>query len=251
MTDSMTVEGWMQKSNFNEVGKYPIQAKVHADAAHHHTHLFMDTEINGYSQWFAGKFNNIADALSQDWHQLNEELTSILPLPTTDANTFQDISAAQRDQLLADFDTELITREQAATAGTHDNESHAWARWEEYCLSIRCRDIDMYSLSKQEQILLLKAFAMPVRSGRFSDSRFNTLAEGTVRNTISNVVQTFQATGRQNPTKDADIELRILLSRQFRAFRNEESKEKQQKALPFAVLDELTIRQVRLPKVTN
>jgi len=118
--------------------------------------------------------------------------------------------------------------------------------------------LQMYSLrtgtrttKKSEQILLLKAFAMPVRSGRFSNLRFNTLAEGTARDTIFNVVQTFQAKGRQNPTKDADIELSILLSRQFRAFRNEESKEKQQKALPFPVLDELTIRQVRLPKVTN
>jgi hypothetical protein len=85
---------------------------------------------------------------------------------------------------------------------------------------------------------------MAVRNGRFSDSRFNTLAEGTVRGTISNVVQTFRSSGRQNPTKDADNELSILLSRQFRAFRNDDPKEKQQKALPFAVLDELAKRQV-------
>jgi hypothetical protein len=85
---------------------------------------------------------------------------------------------------------------------------------------------------------------MAVRSGKFSDSRFNTLAEGTVRGTISNVVQTFQSLGGQNPTKDTDNELSILLSRQFRAFRNDNPKEKQQKALPFAVLDELTKRQV-------
>jgi hypothetical protein len=91
---------------------------------------------------------------------------------------------------------------------------------------------------------LLGAFAMAVRSGKFSDSRFNTLAEGTVRGTISNVVQTFQSLGGQNPTKDTDNELSILLSRQFRAFRNDNPKEKQQKALPFAVLDELTKRQV-------
>jgi hypothetical protein len=85
---------------------------------------------------------------------------------------------------------------------------------------------------------------MAVRSGRFSDLQFNTLVEGTVRGTISNVVQTFQSTGRQNPTKDADDKLSILLSRQFWAFRNEDSKEKQQKALPFAVLDELAKRLV-------
>jgi hypothetical protein len=85
----------------------------------------------------------------------------------------------------------------------------------------------MDSLSKQEQILLLGAFAMAVRSGRFSDSGFNTLAEGTVRGTISNVVQTFRSLGRQNPTKDADNKLSILLSRQLQAFRNDDPKEKQ------------------------
>ncbi len=176
--------------------------------------------------------------------QQRTHLNTPSPLPTTDADALQNISAAQRDQLLADFATAAITREQAVTGGTHDNKSCAWARWEEYCLSIGCQDIFMDSLSKQEQILLLGAFAMAVRSGRFSDLQFNTLVEGTVRGTISNVVQTFQSTGRQNPTKDADDKLSILLSRQFWAFRNEDSKEKQQKALPFAVLDELAKRLV-------
>jgi hypothetical protein len=58
------------------------------------------------------------------------------------------------------------------------------------------------------------------------------------------VVQTFQLTGRLNPTKAADNKLSILLSRQFRAFRNDDRNEKQQKALPFAVLDELAKHQV-------
>ena len=70
MTDSTTAEGWMRKSNFNEVSKDPVQATVRADAARHHTRLFMDPEIKGYSQWFAGKPNNVADALSRDWHHL-------------------------------------------------------------------------------------------------------------------------------------------------------------------------------------
>jgi len=38
----------------------------------------MDADIKGYSQWFAGKSNNVADALSWDWHQDDAELTSIL-----------------------------------------------------------------------------------------------------------------------------------------------------------------------------
>jgi hypothetical protein len=102
----------------------------------------------------------------------------------------------------------------------------------------------MDSLSKQEQILMLGAFAMAVRSGQFSDKKFGTLVKGTVRGTISNVVQTFWSLERQNPTKDADNKLSILLLQQFRAFRNNNPKEEQQKALPFSMLHELAKRQV-------
>ncbi len=58
------------------------------------------------------------------------------------------------------------------------------------------------------------------------------------------VVQAFRTAGRQNPTKDDDHELSILLSRQFRAYKNEDPQQKQQKALPFIVLDELAKRQM-------
>jgi hypothetical protein len=53
----------------------------------------------------------------------------------------------------------------------------------------------MNSLFKQEQILMLGAFAMAVRSGLFSDKKIGTLVEGTVRGTISNEVQTFWLLG--------------------------------------------------------
>jgi hypothetical protein len=86
---------------------------------------------------------------------------------------------------------------------------------------------------------------MAARSGRFSNSQLNTLAEDTVRGTISNVMQTFRSLGRQNdPTKDADNKLSILLLRQVQAFRNEDPKEKQEKALPFSVLNKLVKCQV-------
>jgi hypothetical protein len=78
MTDSTTAEGWMRKSNFDEFGEDPIQASARADAARHHAQLFMDEDIKGYSQWFAGKLNNVADALSRDWHLSTDELTFLL-----------------------------------------------------------------------------------------------------------------------------------------------------------------------------
>ena len=87
---------------------------------------------------------------------------------------------------------------------------------------------------------MLGAFAMAVREGRFcSRERHEVLVEGTVRNAVSHVVQAFRTAGRQNPTKDKDNKLSILLLHQFRAYKNKDPKQKQQKALPFSVLDEL------------
>jgi hypothetical protein len=78
----------------------------------------------------------------------------------------------------------------------------------------------------------------------FWGEKYKTLAEGTVRSTISHVVQTFREKGRPNPTKYTDHELSILLSRQSRAFRNDDPKQAQQKTLPFLFLNELAKRQV-------
>ena len=84
---------------------------------------------------------------------------------------------------------------------------------------------------------MLGAFAMAVREGRFSRDCHEVLVEGTVA--MSHVVQAFRTVGRQNPTKDDDHKLSILLSRQFQANKNDDPQQKQQKALPFIVLDEL------------
>jgi hypothetical protein len=91
---------------------------------------------------------------------------------------------------------------------------------------------------------MLGAFAMAVREGRFSWDCHKVLVKGIVLGAVSHVVQTFWAAGRQNPTKDDARELSILLSRQYRTYKNEDPQQKQQKALPFIVLDELAKRQV-------
>jgi hypothetical protein len=100
----------------------------------------------------------------------------------------------------------------------------------------------MDRLTQNEQISMLGAFAMAVRGGRFSRDRHEVLVEGTVRAAVSHVVQTFRVAERQNPTKDVDRELIILLSRQYRTYKNEDPQQVQQKALPFIVLKELAKR---------
>jgi hypothetical protein len=64
MTDSTTAEGWMKNLNFSKAGNDPIQALTRIDTARKYTQVFLDADVKGYSQWFAGKRNNVADALS-------------------------------------------------------------------------------------------------------------------------------------------------------------------------------------------
>jgi hypothetical protein len=168
----------------------------------------------------------------------------VFPLPKSDAEPFQDITDTQQDQLLADLTAAAIARERAVTGGTHDVKAQAWQRWTTYCKSIGCTDLFMDQLTQNELISMLGEFAMAVGEGQFLRDCHNVLVEGTVRGAVSHVVQTFRAAGRQNPTQDDDRELSILLSRQYRTYKNKDPQQKQEKALPFIVLDKLAKCQV-------
>ncbi len=197
MTNSTTAKGWMEKSNFNKYSDSPIQMTTCIDVARHYSQLFIDTDVKGYIQWFAGKQNNVANALSQDWHRSDSKLTSIFRFhfPKQMPKYFKISPLPNKiSSWLISLLQQLPMREQAA----HNNKARAWGRWEKYCRSIGCSNFYMDGLGTQEKILKLGAFAMAVRSGWFSGVHYGTLAEGTVRGTISHVVQAFWAKGRQN-----------------------------------------------------
>ncbi len=168
----------------------------------------------------------------------------MLPLPKSDAKPFQDITYTQHDQLLADLTAVAIAREQAVTGETHDGKAQEWQHWTTYCKSIGCTDLFMDQLTQNEQISMLGAFAMAVREGELLRDCHKMLVEGTVRGAVPHVVQTFRAVGRQNPTKDDDRELSILLSRQYQTYHYKDPKQKQHKSLPFIMLKELAKCQV-------
>jgi hypothetical protein len=78
MTNSSTAEGWMCKMNFRASDKDQIQMDVRVEAAQKFTLDFTEHGIKSYSQWFPGKENIVADALSRDDNKTGNELTSIL-----------------------------------------------------------------------------------------------------------------------------------------------------------------------------
>jgi hypothetical protein len=78
MTDSTTAEGWMHKTNFREGDDDQEQINARIEAARKFALDFTQHGLKSYSQWFPGKENIVADALSRDDDRSDEELTSIL-----------------------------------------------------------------------------------------------------------------------------------------------------------------------------
>jgi hypothetical protein len=78
MTDSTTAEGWLKKSNFNELGESPIQVSARIKACQMQATLFMSLGIKCYSQWFPGERNQVSDAFSCDDDRSDKELTSVI-----------------------------------------------------------------------------------------------------------------------------------------------------------------------------
>jgi hypothetical protein len=71
MTDSTTSAGWIQKTNFKE-------DNATRSIARHHAALFIESDIKEYSQWFEGKKNQVADALSRELERSDNDLTNTL-----------------------------------------------------------------------------------------------------------------------------------------------------------------------------
>ena len=78
MTDSTTSAGWLQKSNFREDDDDEVQVAARIAVARAHARRYMNHGIREYSQWFPGKENCVADALSRDFHLSDVDLTHLI-----------------------------------------------------------------------------------------------------------------------------------------------------------------------------
>ena len=141
---------------------------------------------------------------------------------------------------MADLVAVEAAREGAVAGKTHEDQARAWRRFKEWCDSVGLiADYFLDNFTRGQRIKIVGAFAMTMRGARFSGPAYETLAEGTIRGSISYVTSTFRENDRPNPTKDEDGELGRLLSRQYRAFRNGDPNPVQQKCVAVCIFREL------------
>ena len=71
MTDSSTSEGWHKKTNFKtdpidaDCEFDPEEAQVHTKISRHFAEICVENKLVHFAQWFAGKENDVSDALSR------------------------------------------------------------------------------------------------------------------------------------------------------------------------------------------
>eukprot|EP00957_Ditylum_brightwellii_P189041 14390981-Ditylum_brightwellii.AAC.2 len=75
LTNSTTSKGWTKTANYRKDGKSQVETEVRVTIARTHAKNMMDTKVKDYSQYFPGKYNWIADALSCDNKCDNATLT--------------------------------------------------------------------------------------------------------------------------------------------------------------------------------
>jgi hypothetical protein len=80
MTGSTTSLGWLKKTKFSEAVMDATKSTIRLEIARKRAGLFIHHNIEEYSQWFLGKKNNVADALSWDFDLSDAELTKTLCL---------------------------------------------------------------------------------------------------------------------------------------------------------------------------
>jgi hypothetical protein len=90
----------------------------------------MDADVKGYSQLFAGKQNNILDALSQDWHKDDDKLTSILRFhfPNQMLKHFQTSPLPNKISSWLISLLQWLPLERVVTGATQDDRARAWGR---------------------------------------------------------------------------------------------------------------------------
>lgn len=128
-------------------------------------------------------------------------------------------------------------RQSSTTRGTSTKQSTAWSRWLKFLQSIDLsHDTYLQSISSNDRVLILSAFAHAIRTAEFSKPTIHRLGEDTVRNSVDHVAQTFRDHQYPDPRLDPDGKPSRLLSAQYKGYKSEDPQPKQQKALPGCVL---------------
>ena len=132
-------------------------------------------------------------------------------------------------------------RGNARVRSTSKEQISAWNRWCEFIKQIEYEnDQFLDNLKRSQKTYILACFAQAVREATYSKRTKQTLVAETVRGTVDNVATTFRDYDREDPRLDKDGKTARILQQQYSGYRKEDPPERQQKAAPAALVEEVT-----------
>jgi len=238
--DSMTAMGWIHKSRYRSENDSNETAEARLIIARKLADLVIDNDLKLYSQWFAGSKNEVADLLSREGGILNDKsLTNkiISEFSQQVPKKFQSISTEARNNITLLRNAAENSQASATTSQYQQFNSTSWNKWISFLRSIELDDDPfMEQLKQHEQNQIITLFAQYLRSQPSQKGGISGLAEGTIRNTISTVVQTFLENHAPDPRLSTNGKTAISIRRILAGFKACDSNESRQKAVPVSVI---------------
>jgi len=149
----------------------------------------------------------------------------------------QSISSQARNNILLLRNAAEDSQASATTTQYRRFNTASWAKWTSFIGSIDIGDdpfLEKFEQHERNQFITL--FAQYLRSKPTSTGRVPELAEGSIRNTISTVAQTFLENHAADPRIANDGNTAISIRRILAGFKALDSNDKRQKAIPISVI---------------
>ena len=128
-----------------------------------------------------------------------------------------------------------VAQESATVHSTQDKRVRAWKRWTQFLPSVGIEGNDLLeTFTPSQKITIFTAFCQSVREGDFSK---DPTRAGTIRDTIQYVSQAFKASLKPDPTSDLVGNRAFLIRQTLKGYENLDPPPKQQKALPFCIIE--------------
>jgi hypothetical protein len=168
--------------------------------------------------------------------------TSLFLSFTTGTSQFQNISAPARDRIIHLQSAATVTKAAVTTSRYKKFGDNTWVKWISFLQSIDLpNDPFLSSFSQQHRSEIITLFAQSLRFGNTTGHPRGTpsTVEGSIRNSLSILDQTFLENHVPDPQLDASNNTAIGLRRLLPGFKACDKNDHRQKVIPVSVIKQV------------
>jgi hypothetical protein len=129
---------------------------------------------------------------------------------------------------MADLAASEVARSKAVTEQTSAKSTTAWFRWQSYLRQIDIDDTFLLRFSPEDRWDVLVGFCSALRDGRFQSGKRKGMVQGTIKDSLGAVAQTFLFHRHDDPRLDKQGKPAFILLRTLKGLKGDDSPPKKQ-----------------------